>query len=292
MAKTVAFLGLGTMGGAMAANLAKAGYAVRGHDPFPEAGKRAEENGVTVCASPAEAALGAEVICSSVPETKDVEEAYLGEKGALASAAKGAVCFDFSTITPDGSRAIAAEAKKQGVAFLDTPVSGSAPHAQAGTLAIMVGGEKAAMEKHRDVLEVIGGSVEYFGENGAGLKMKLVANLVFSGHLAVYAEGLSLAKKAGLDGVQVMELLRGSAIPKMLEYKGIPLAKKDYTPTFRTKLMVKDLRMIAAMAEDVKMPIPLSALTRQIYMAAMALGHDDVDQNAIVEFFERGGGMM
>ena len=84
---------------------------------------------------------------------------------------------------------------------------------------------------------------------------------------------------------------KGSAVPKILEYKGDALAAKDYTPTFRTNLMLKDLRMIAAMAEDMKMPIPMSALTRQIYMSAAALGHGDVDQNAIIEVFERGGGM-
>jgi 3-hydroxyisobutyrate dehydrogenase len=291
MAKTVAFLGLGTMGGAMAANLAKAGYTVRGYDPIPEIRKRSEENGIATFDSPAEAAQGAEVICSSVPETADAHEAYLGEKGALASAAEGTVCFDFSTITPDGSRAIADAAKKSGVTFLDTPVSGSAPHAQAGTLSIMAGGDEAAMEKHRDILEVIGGSLTHIGANGDGLKMKLVHNHIFAGSLAVLAEGLALGKKSGLDAGAVIDFLKGSAVPKILEYKGDALAKKDYTPTFRTNLMLKDLRMIAAMAEDLKMPIPLSALTRQVYLSAAAHGHGDDDQNAIIEFFERGGAM-
>ena len=289
MSKKIAFLGLGTMGGAMANNIAKAGYEVNGYDPFKEACQKAEQQGINIFSSPAEACKDVEVILSSVPETDDVSEAYLGEKGALISASEETVCFDLSTITPEGSIKIAQEAKRKGVIFLDTPVSGSAPHAIEGTLAIMVGGDKKGLEKHKDVLEIIGESVHYIGENGAGLKMKLVTNHVFSGHLAVFAEALSLGKKAGLNANTIMEFLKNSVIPKMLTYKGTPLAEKDYTPTFRTNLMLKDLRMITAMAEELKMPIPISAITRQIYMSAAALGHGDSDQNAILEFFEKSG---
>ncbi len=289
MSKKIAFLGLGTMGGAMANNLVKAGYEVNGYDPFDEACQKAQQNGINIFPSPTEACKDVDVILSSVPETNDVTEAYLGEKGALISASEGTVCFDLSTITPEGSTKIAEEAEKKGVIFLDTPVSGSAPHAIEGTLAIMVGGDNEGLEKHKDVLQVIGESIHYIGENGAGLKMKLVTNHVFSGHLAVFAEALSLGKKAGLDANTIMEFLKNSVIPKMLTYKGTPLAEKDYTPTFRTNLMLKDLRMIAAMAEDLKMPIPISSITRQIYISAAALGHGDSDQNAILEFFEKSG---
>ena len=289
MEKKIAFLGLGTMGGAMANNIAKAGYEVNGYDPFKEACQKAEQQGINIFSSPAEACKDVEVILSSVPETNDVTEAFLGEKGALISASEGTVCFDLATITPEGSIRISEEAKRRGVIFLDTPVSGSAPHAIEGTLAIMVGGDKKALDKHKDILEVIGESVHHIGDNGAGLKMKLVTNHVFSGHLAVFAEALSLGKKAGLDANTIMEFLKNSVIPKMLTYKGTPLAEKDYTPTFRTNLMLKDLRMITAMAEDLNMPIPISAITRHIYMSAAALGHGDSDQNAILEFFDKSG---
>ncbi len=291
MAKKVAYLGLGNMGGAMAANLAKAGFEVRGYDPSPEARARAENQGIQTFASPAEAATGAEVICSSVPETEHATEAYLGEKGALAAASEGAVCFDFSTISVEGSQRIAAEAQKRGVRFLDTPVSGSVPHAKAGTLALIAGGDKSALDEHRDVLDAIGEAVHHFGPNGAGLQMKLVTNQIFAVHISAIAEALTLGAKAGLDPEAMVAFLKASVIPKILDYKASPMIAKDYAPTFTVNLMLKDLRMIAAMAEEARVPTPLCAQARQVYMGAAALGHGDADQNAILEYFEAGAGL-
>ena len=291
MAKKVAFLGLGNMGGAMAANLLKAGFVVRGYDPSPEARGRAEKNGAAVFDSPAGAASGAEVICSSVPETENADEVYLGDKGALTTAAKGTVCFDFSTILVEGSQCTAAEAEKRDIFFLDTPVSGSVPHATAGTLAIIAGGNKEALDRHRDVLEAIGEEVHHFGPNGAGLQMKLVTNHIFAVHISAIAEALTVGKKGGLDPEAMVAFLKASVIPKILDYKASPMIVKDYSPTFTVNLMLKDLRMIAAMAEETKVPTPLCAIARQVYMGAAALGHGDADQNAIIEYFERGAGI-
>lgn len=291
MAKKVAYLGLGNMGGAMASNLAKAGFEVHGYDPSGAARTRAESGGIQVFGSPAEAAVGVQVICSSVPETEHAAEAYLGENGALAAAPEGAVCFDFSTIAVEGSQRIAAEAEKRGLRFLDTPVSGSVPHARAGTLAIIAGGDPSALEEHRDVLAAIGGDVHHFGPNGAGLQMKLVTNHIFAVHISAIAEALTLGKKSGLDPEAMAAFLKASVIPKILDYKVSPMIVKDYTPTFTVNLMLKDLRMIAAMAEETKVPIPLCAAARQIYMGAAALGHGDADQNAIIEHFEKGAGL-
>lgn len=291
MAKRVAFLGLGNMGSAIAANLVKAGFEVAGFDPAPSARARAAEAGVEEAASPGEAATGADVICSSVPETDNALEAYLGEKGALDAAPEGCVCFDFSTISVEGSRHIAAEAEKRGIRFLDTPVSGSVPHAKSATLAIMAGGDPKALEEHKDLLAAVGSTVHHFGENGAGLQMKLVTNHIFSIHISALAEGLTLGAKSGLDPEQMVAFLKASAVPKIVEYKAGPMIAKDYTPTFTVNLMLKDLRMIAAFGEAEKVPLPLSALARQVYMGAAALGHGNRDQNAIVEYFERGAGM-
>jgi 3-hydroxyisobutyrate dehydrogenase-like beta-hydroxyacid dehydrogenase len=291
MVKKVAYLGLGNMGGAMASNLAKAGFEVRGYDPSPETRAHAEKAGIEIFTSAAEAASGVEVICSSVPETAHVEAAYLGETGALSSAPEGAVCFDFSTITVEGSQRVAEEAKKRGIRFLDTPVSGSVPHAKAGTLAIIAGGDKAALDAHRDVLDAIGEVVHHFGLNGAGLQMKLVTNQIFAIHISAIAEALTLGTKSGLDPESMVSFLKASIIPKILDYKGSPMIAKDYTPTFTVNLMLKDLRMIAAMAEENKVPTPLCAIARQVYMGAAALGHGDDDQNAIMAYFEASAGM-
>lgn len=291
MAKKVAYLGLGNMGGAMAANLLKAGFEVRGYDPSPETRARAEKAGIEIFASAAEAASSADVICSSVPETTHVEAAYLGETGALSSAPEGAVCFDFSTITVEGSLRVASEALKRGVRFLDTPVSGSVPHAKAGTLAIIAGGDKTALDAHRDVLDAVGEAVHHFGPNGAGLQMKLVTNQIFAIHISAIAEALTLGTKSGLEPEAMVDFLKASVIPKILDYKASPMIAKDYAPTFTVNLMLKDLRMIAAMAEENKVPTPLCAMARQVYMGAAALGHGDDDQNAIMEYFASGAGM-
>ncbi len=291
MTKVVAFLGLGNMGSGMSANLADKGFRVRGFDPAAPARERAAEAGIEVFETAAEAASGAEVICSSVPEVEHAERAYLGETGALAAASEGAVCFDLSTLTVEGSQRLAQEAEKRGVRFLDTPVSGSVPHARAGTLAIMAGGDAAALEAHRDVLEAFSASIHHFGPNGAGLQMKLVTNHIFAVHISAIAEALTMGTKGGLDPPQMVEFLKASVIPKILEYKASPMIAKDYTPTFTVNLMLKDLRIIAAMADGLAMPIPLGTTARQVYMSAAALGHGDADQNAILAFFEKSAGM-
>jgi 3-hydroxyisobutyrate dehydrogenase-like beta-hydroxyacid dehydrogenase len=290
MAKTVAFLGLGNMGCPMAANLVNAGFKVRGFDLSADACKRAEEKGITQCVSPAEAAKDAHVICSAVPETVNAEEVYLGEQGALSTAMDGAVCFDFSTISVAGSQGIALKAKEKGVLFLDTPMSGSVPHAEAGKLAIMVGGDREALEQHRDVLETVGEEITYFGPNGSGLVMKLVTNLIFAVHLSAIAEGLTLGKKAGLDPEAMADFLKKSVIPKILDYKASPMVAKDYNPIATVNIMRKDLRTILAMAEDNKVPVPLCANAQQAYVGAAALGFEEKDLIAVLEYFEKGAG--
>lgn len=291
MGKIVAYLGLGTMGGAMTGNLLRAGFEVRGFDPSAEARGRAEAAGAQTFDSPAAAAAAADVICSSVPETGDVADAYLGERGALLAAKKGVVCFDFSTISPSGSQAIAEQAAERGAIFLDTPVSGSAPSAVRAELNVMAGGDAVALDRHRDVLEAVSESIHHFGPNGAGLHMKLVANQIVSVFLSVVSEGLTLGERAGLDPVQMMEYLKGASIPKILAIKGSALARRDYTPAFKVDLMRKDLRLISEMAEAATTPTPFAALARQVFIAASAMGFGEADQNAVRAFFDRSAGL-
>ena len=290
MKKTVAFLGLGTMGGAMSNNLIKAGFAVRGYDPVAEACARAGKNGVQVLASAAEAVTGVEVVCSVVPGPDDVRALYLGEKGVLAAAARGTVCFDFSTITPEASCQVAEEARKIGVTFLDTPVSGTAPKAISAELTVMAGGDKAALEKHRDVLAAMTQSVTHFGPNGSGLRMKLVANHLVSGQVCLLSESLTLARKAGLDLGLVVEYLLQSPVGDTIKSKVRDVAQRNYPPAFKLDLMAKDLRQIAALAESVHAPIPFSALAKQIFTAGQALGRGGEDQTAVHEVYRRMAG--
>lgn len=288
--KTVAFLGLGMMGGAMSNNLLKAGYAVRGYDPSAEACARARKNGVQILASPAEAVTGAGVVCSSVPGPDDVRELYLGERGVLAAAAEGTVCFDLSTITPEASCEVAEEARRRGVAFLDTPVAGTATRAVVADLAVMVGGDEEALAKHRDVLEAISRSITHFGPNGSGLRMKLVGNHMVSAQVCLLAEALTLGRRAGLGLEQMTAYLLQSPVVETIKVKVQAMARKDYAPAFKLDLMAKDLRLIALLAESAKAPIPISAQAKQIFTAAQALGRGEDDQIAVFEAYQRMAG--
>ena len=289
--KKIGFIGLGNMGGAMAQNLVKAGFEVRGYDPAPAARERAGAAGVAVADDPAGAAAGAAVICSSVPATEHALDIYLGDAGALAGAPWGATCFDFSTISVAGSMRIAAEAEKRGIIFLDAPVSGSIDYAEKGELAIMVGGEKTALDAHADVLRAVGSSVDHFGPNGAGLHMKLVINHIMSIHTCAFSEGLALGKKAGLDPDQMARTIRNSVLGYMHVYKPRSIVEKNYAPTFSVDYMLKDMRLISEVAESARSPIPLGALCRQMYTGAAAAGFGGKGTSAVSEVFERGAGI-
>jgi len=290
MKKTVAFLGLGTMGGAMSKNLLKAGFAVRGYDPLAAAAEAARENGVQILGSAAEAVTGAEVVCSVVPGPDDVRALYLGEKGVLAAAVPGTVCFDFSTITPGASEEVAEEARRRGVVFLDTPVSGTAPKAVSAELTLMAGGDKSALEKHKDVLAAMTRSVSHFGPNGSGLRMKLVANHLVSGQVCLLSEALTLARKAGLDMNLVVDYLLQSPVGDTIKAKVRDMTNRSYPPAFKLDLMAKDLRQIAALAESVRAPVPFSALAKQVFTAGQALGKGGEDQTAVHEVYRKMAG--
>lgn len=292
MARRIAFLGLGNMGGALAANLAKAGFEVRGHDPSPAAGEAAQQAGVRVFASPAEAARGAEYVCSSVPAGAHVREAYLGERGALRTAATGAVCFDFSTILPEESVAVAKEAGARGFPFLDTPVSGNALIARDAKIGLMVGGDKGVLDAHRAVLESVCALLDHFGPNGSGLRMKLITNQLVACQLCALAEGLTLGVKSGLDPDQMMEYLYSSTVFRVMRTRGWGLRNKEYEPVkFALALMHKDLGLIQRFARANGAPLPLTDAVRGAYQGAMDMGLGDLDQAVIREWFEGEAGL-
>ena len=292
MAKKIAFLGLGNMGGAVAANLLKAGYEVVGYDPSPAAQEAAREVGIPVFDSPAEAAREADYVCSSVPRGKHVRDAYLGEKGALLTAKEGAVCFDFSTILPEESIAVAEEAVKRGFHFLDAPISGNAIIARDKKIGFMVGGDKEVLDAHRAVLESACELLDYFGPNGSGLRMKLITNHLVSAQLCALAEGFTLGVKSGLDPDQMMEYLYSSTVFRVMNTRGWGLRKKEYEPVkFALALMHKDLGLIQEFGRANGAPLPVTDAVQKAYQGAMDLGLGDLDQGVIREWFEHEAGL-
>ncbi len=287
MKKRIGFVGLGRMGCPMAINLMKEGFPLVGFDISPECLERAVKAGAEAASSIKDLAGRAEVVYSMLPDSQTVREVYCGEGGILSTLKKGGVIIDGSTIDPSVSQEVAEIARRKGVDMLDAPVSGSVIHAEGRQLTIMVGGEKKVMDDNMDILRSVGSSVFHMGPIGHGLYMKLVTNHILSIMMCGMAEGLSMGHKGGLDPQYMVDILKTGAVPKLLDYKGGPMARKDYATTFPVDMMRKDLRLIATMGEQLKTPLPMSNLARQIYISASAAGFGDKDLGAIIEVYER-----
>lgn len=277
---TVGFLGLGRMGGAMTRRLVEAGHRVVGVDPVAAARDRAAGFGVEVTDDPGLVA-SARVVLSSLPDTPEVELAYLG--GLLEILAPGSLCLDLSTLDVEASRRIAASASARGIDYLDCPVSGTSVHAEAGTLAIMVGGDPAALERGRPFLEPFAKSIQHLGPNGAGLEMKLITNRLLTTHLVAIAEAILEIENAGLDVATCLEMLRAGAVPRLLDYKAEPMSLRDHTPLFTVDLMSKDL----GLAEARRPPGPVTATAVQAMRLAKAMGHGATDIGSVIEILGR-----
>jgi len=278
---TIGFVGLGRMGGAMARHLAAAGHRVLGIDTSPEARAAAESDGVEVLESTME--LTVPVVMSSLPGDSEVEEVYLG--GLFESLEPGALCIDLSTIDVKLSRRIAGAAGEAGLQFLDCPVSGTSVHAQAGTLAVMVGGDPEAVEEARPLLDTFASSVHHIGPNGAGLEMKLITNRLLNAHVVAIAEAILAMEDAGLDTTACLELLRQGAVPRLLDYKAEPMSRRDHSPLFTVALMAKDL----GLADARRSPGPVSAAGAEILRLARDRGWGDSDISAVIEVLADGG---
>lgn len=284
--KKIAFLGLGRMGGLMTKHLVDAGFPVTGYDPAPQAAAAAKKNGAKTARTVATAVKGADVVCSSLPSPAVVRSVYLGPKGVLETARRGAVCFELSTSTVSLAKEIAEATKKKRIAFLDAPVSGSIPHLERKEVAAIVGGDQAALKEHRDVLDAFSKSITYMGKSGNGLIMKLVTNHILNIHHSGMAEGLAFGMKAGLTAPRMMKFLQGSVIPLLIHYKGTTMAARDYSDVIANLgISFKDLGLSINEANDLGAPVPLGAAARQQYTSAMALGLEDADFNAVFEAF-------
>ena len=291
MSKKVAFLGLGKMGGLMAKHLLEAGYSVTGYDPVAKAMATAKKNGAKAAKTPAAAVKGADIVCSSLPTPAVVRDVYLGSGGALKALQRGAVIFELSTSTVDLTREIAAAGKNKGVAFLDAPVSGSIPHLANKQVAAMVGGDRKALKKNRDVLETFCKSITYMGPSGTGLIMKLVTNHILYIHHAGIAEGVAFGMKGGLKADKMVKFLQESAVPNLLFYKGTEMAARDYSNVIApVELSKKDLGLSVGEANDLGVPVPLGVAALQQYVTAIALGLRQADFNAVFESYLNAAG--
>jgi 3-hydroxyisobutyrate dehydrogenase len=278
----VGFVGLGTMGGAMAANAAGAGFEVSAWNRTP--GRTAElgDVGVTIAESPSAVAAASDVIITMVSDTPDVEAVLFGDEGVAAGAKAGSLVVDMSTIAPSATREFAARLAKIDVAMLDAPVSGGSEGAKKATLSIFVGGAAADLERARPVLESLGTTITHVGPIGAGQAVKAVNQVILAGTYLGVAEGIVLALKSGLDVEQVVAALSGGAAQSwVLTNRSGRMLENDYPLGFKVALHRKDLGIALGMARELGAALPVSALCEAIEAGLMGQGHADDDMSAV-----------
>jgi 3-hydroxyisobutyrate dehydrogenase len=278
----VAFLGLGTMGAAMAANVARAGFPVTGWNRTPGRGAELAEHGVSLAATPAEAVRDADIAVVCVSDTPDVEAVLFGRDGLVDGAPDGMLVIDCSTIAPSGSWDFAARLRDRGLSMVDAPVSGGSEGAQKATLTIFVGGDADDVERARPVLEAMGKTITHVGPIGAGQAVKAVNQVILAGTYLGVAEGIVLAIRAGLDVEQVVEALGGGAAQSwVLANRSGRMLANDYPLGFKVALHRKDLGIALDLAAQLGAALPVSALAAQLESGLIAQGHGEDDMSAL-----------
>jgi 2-hydroxy-3-oxopropionate reductase len=284
----VAFIGLGTMGREMAINLLAGGFAVRGFDVDAAAVASLAERGVVACASPAEAARGADIAITMLPDTPHVEAVVYGEHGLLASPPDGRLIVDMSTISPVAVRRMHADLAGVGVALIDAPVSGGPLGAKNAALSIMAGGDAEAFARAEPYFRAMGTTITHVGATGAGQAVKLCNQLVCAINLQAVCEALALGRASGVDLDQLRTvLLGGSASSWMLDRLGPAMIAGDASAGFRIDLMLKDLRLVQEQAQALAVPLPGTALVTSQYVEAKAHGEGANGNQALFRVYDR-----
>ncbi len=278
MAK-LGFLGLGIMGYPMARNLLKAGHEVALWSHTAEKARSlAAEGKATVCGTPKQVAEASDFVFYCVGDSAMSRQVALGQDGLIEGARPGTIVADCSTIAPDTAVDIHEAFKKKGVEFLDAPCTGSKPGAEGGTLTFMVGGDQAVFEKARPYFEAMGKVFFYCGGPGMGLNAKLVQNLVLANIMQAFNEGMVLATKAGIRPELMLDVLNNSAAKSgLISFKAPYVLDRNFGTNFSTKWMYKDIGMALDNGKRVGVPLPVTAVTSQIFQAAVSrgLGEDD-----------------
>jgi len=290
---TVGFIGLGMMGRHMARNLMRAGHRLVFYARRAEVIAEFEQAGATRAISPAAVAQASEFVVTIVTADAQVSEVSLGPEGIIEAAAAGKTLIDMSTIGPWTARQIGAGLAESGMAMLDAPVSGGPWGAEAGTLAIMVGGEAAVFEGARDVLSAMGKHIFHVGPLGAGQTVKLINQMIAGGTMALVAEGFVLGKAAGVDLQMLADVIAvSSANSSVFEARGKKFVLADhYVPGFTTALMRKDVALAVELGRQATIPLPVASAALQQYTAAMKLGHAEDDFAAVTRVCENNGGV-
>ena len=271
------------MGAPMAGHLLTAGFALSCFNRSPEKMAPLVARGARGAADVRDAAAGADVVTTMLPDTPDVEQVVLGDDGVLSVMSPGALLIDCSTVRPATSEAIAEQAAARGIGAVDAPVSGGEVGAIAGTLAVMAGGSSADVERAQPVLDAFAGSVQHVGGPGAGQTVKAANQMLVAGNLALLAEAIVFLEARGIDPSTGLSAIAGGlAGSRCLDVKSPTMIKRDFTPGFRSVLHRKDLRIAADCAAESGIAVPVTGLVSQLVAAVCARGDGDLDHGAVL----------
>jgi 3-hydroxyisobutyrate dehydrogenase len=288
----VGFIGLGTMGAAMAANLARTGFEVTAWNRTPDRAPELDDLGVGRAATPAELARSVDALVVCVSDTPDVAAVLLGPEGVAAGARAGTLVIDCSTISPAATRGFADELAKRHIALVDAPVSGGSEGAQKATLTIFVGGEPADVERARPILAALGKTITHVGPIGSGQAVKAVNQVILAGTYLGVAEGIVLAMKAGLDVDQVVGALGGGAAQSwVLANRSGRMIANDYPLGFKVALHRKDLGIALELAAELGASLPVAELAADLETELIAADHAEDDMSALARSIRARSGL-
>jgi len=274
MSQRIAFIGTGIMGLPMAGHLLSKQFDVVVHSRTRSKAIALEQRGAKWADSPADATRDADVVCICVTDTPDVERVLVGAGGVIESAKPGTIVIDHSTISPIATQSLATRLAARGLVLLDAPLSGGDVGARNGTLSIMVGGEKTALESVMMILQSYGKTITHCGGPGAGQFTKLVNQILVTTNLLAVCEALKFARAAGLDLNTTLAATGGGAAASwQLLNLGPKIAAGDYKPGFMIDLLMKDLRILNESAAVLNVPIPLHELVQSFFLKAQSTGH-------------------
>lgn len=285
--KRIGFIGLGTMGKPMAANLIRKGYSVIVYNRTAERAEELARLGAGVALTPAEATRHSDVLITMISNDSALLETFYGEQGILSGIHPVLTVIDCSTVAPQTSQRLYEELANHYVDFLDAPVTGSKPSAEAGTLTFMVGGSKEVFEEHADVFATLGSKAIYLGSSGSGSYAKLAHNTIIGINAVGLAEGLAIATKAGINPASFLEIVKsGGANSKQVELKGDKIIDRDFSNQFSLKLMLKDLLLATELTGQFQLPTPLLHAATGLFQMGLSKGLGEEDLCSVIQCYE------
>ena len=288
----LAYIGLGVMGGRMAARLLAKGHAVTGYNRTRAKAQALADRGLRVADTPREAAAAADVTFVMVANSEALTSVADGADGFVAGVGRGKTVVDMSTVSPALSREVASRVREAGADMVDAPVSGSVLTLEQGKLSIMVGGDRATFDRVRPLLEDIGPKVTYVGRNGLAVALKIATNISVAVQMLAFAEGVLLAEKSGIARETAVDVMTHSAVGSpMLQYRGPFVLQLPDEAWFNTTMMQKDLRLALEMGRELGVPLPTTSTANEWLTAARAMGLAEEDFAAVFQALARASGV-